>query len=336
VPEPRRPLLGPLRELDAELRRSPLSAEADARLRALVDGTRAPARRRSLALPIGAALAAAAAVLLLLVLRPFGPEPARPTLGGFTLIAGHAVAQSEGDAIRCESLHCALAVEALGANLRVERATRVRRRPGSAIELVGGAATVIVWRRPEGAPPVRLLVSHGAIEVLGTEFELRQEESGGWVRLGEGKIRFRAVDGREVLLAPGDRLAWPLPPPERGARDAGPAPAADASPRAPQPRRDAGRPLTASQAESLLDEVERLRSQGRYAEVARRLRDALPRVGDAATRERFSFELGTVLGQQLRATSEACAHWRRHLRRFGASRYGPEIRAAQRELACPE
>lgn len=333
MPEPRRPLLGPLRELDDELRRSPLSAEADARLRALVDGTRVPPRRRSLALPIGAALAAATAVLLLLVLRPFRPEPARPTLGGFTLIAGHTVAESEGDAIRCESLHCALAVEAIGANLRVERATRVRRRPGAAIELVGGAATVIVWRRPEGAP-VRLLVSHGAIEVLGTEFELRQEQGRGWVRLSEGKIRFRAVDGREVLLAPGDRLAWPLPPPPRARRDAGPTPAADAS--RPRPRYDAGRPLTTSQAESLLDEVERLRSQGRYGEVARRLRDALPRVSDAAMRERFSFELGTVLTQQLRATSEACAHWRRHLRRFGATRYGPEIRAAQRELACPE
>ena len=53
-----------------------------------------------------------------------------------------------------------------------------------------------------------------------------------------------------------------------------------------------------------------------------------------ATRERLSFELGSLLTYQLHDVKRACAHWDAHRRAYGNGRYDAEVRAAAERLAC--
>jgi len=324
--------LAQLREADEGLRAERLSPEADARLRALALGP-AP-RRRWLWLAAPVAALALALALGWLWSRRQPPSPRGPVeLGGFALLAGEA--SLGGGGVECRSGACALGAEELGVRLDLAREARLARE-GGALRLLLGEVTVSVRPRPRGQAPLRVQVSHGVIEVLGTVFVLSQRAEGGSVRLQRGAIRFVAVDGREVRLRPGEELRWPLPPPAATL----PAATGPSRPLATRPavlRPAASKPpLPPAELESLLDAVERLRSQARHEEAARRLREALPRIAERSTRERMSFELGTLLGQHLKQTAAACRHWRGHLKSFGARRYGVEIEAARRALGCPE
>jgi hypothetical protein len=226
----------------------------------------------------------------------------------------------------------------------------VRRREGHA-ELIRGTAVCTVKPAPRGQRrgPVKVFVSHGVIEVTGTVFHLSQGPRGGRVTLQRGAIRFIASeDGRSVALTPGQTLSWPLARQAAGAGKAG----GDASGIAPgdaghgpgtgpgtgpaaavKPRRPP--PLSPADAESLLERVARLRDQRRFVEAAAALQRGLPRVRDRGTRETFSYELGSILTHHLDDRGRACRHWRRHLRRYGAARYGHEINGALRKLSCP-
>jgi transmembrane sensor len=329
VPERRdsdhgRELLGPLRQLDRDLSAERLSPAAEQRLQRLVrEGV--PRSRRVLVPALVAAAAAAAVLLVLLVGRPAAPPPSAPArVGGFEVVQGEAAIGRE-QLVGCASASCTLRSADARTELVLARATRIRRR-GPHLQLASGRLVVEVQPRPR-KEPLRVYVSHGVIEVLGTRFTLWQGPAGGRVQLHRGSIRFLATSGEQRLLRPGAELAWPLPPPVP------PRVAAPVEP--PPPPSPPARRITREMAESLLDAVERLRSQGRYREAVRRLQASLPHVVDRVSRERLSFELGTILTHHLRETTAACRHWRRHLARFGRSRYGDEIDKARRQLGCP-
>jgi hypothetical protein len=325
APGPRGDFVERLRQADAELREQRLSPAAEARLRELIDGGIPRRRPWLLWAPVGAM---AAALLVLWVVLGRAPSPRGPAItpqvGGFALLEGRAEVEARG--VRCETERCTLSAADLRTQLTLSSRAVMQRR-GTDLALVVGEVTVVVERRLRAARPLRVQVSHGAIEVLGTVFAVSQRADGGQVELQRGVIRFLSSDGRAVMLRPGESLRWPLPPATR--------PAASAPVFAPlRPAASRPRALAPAEVESLLDLVERLRSQARYGEAARQLRQGLPRIADSSTRERMSYELGTLLGQHLRDAAAACRHWRRHLRSFGAVRYGVEIEAARRQLGC--
>lgn len=220
------------------------------------------------------------------------------------------------------------------------------RRETRGVRLVRGRIDVTVAHRPPAAATATILVSHGAIEVMGTAFTVVQDETGGRVTLREGNIRFQAADGVVVSLRPGEALGWPLPPafapplpsPLPSPPPPSGSPLAPSSPTEPAPWRT---PTSAASAgtrpaadEALLDHVEELRSRGRFEQAARALRRALPGASKPM-RELLSFELGSLLTHQIRDSRRACAQWAWHDRYFPDGRYRNEVARARHTLACP-
>lgn len=199
--------------------------------------------------------------------------------------------------------------------------------------------------------PVRVKVSHGVIEVRGTRFTITQRATDGEVTLHEGSIAFIFTDGSTELLKPGQTLRWPrviaappfdpepapapVPAPEPAPA---PAPAPDAS-SAPTPvvRRppvtDAGPVLTA---EAVLDRLAALRSQGAWGQAVVELEAALAAPLPVATKERLSFELGSILSDHLDDRRRACQRWQLHGKLFPRGRYAAEVAAVAERLKCEE
>jgi transmembrane sensor len=208
------------------------------------------------------------------------------------------------------------------------------RREAHGVRLVRGRIDVTVAHRPPGTAPATILVSHGAIEVMGTAFTVVQNRAGGRVALRDGNIRFRAGDGTVVSLRPGEALAWPVPP-------AVPAPSSLPPPTPPPATTPApSRAATSTSAaarpaadEALLDHVEELRSRGQFEQAARALRRALS-VEPNPMQEQLSFELGSLLTHQIRDGRRACLQWAWHDRHFPDGRYRREVGRARAALAC--
>lgn len=192
------------------------------------------------------------------------------------------------------------------------------------------------------AEPVRIAVSHGAIEVVGTRFTIHQGESSGSVTLHEGVIRFIAADATTTTLAPGETLEWPPAPraaraePEPEAAPVEPQPQPKAQPK-PQPKVTRREPTVIHETDAawLLEEVDTARSRGEYAEAVRLLDKGLAGIVSAATRERFSFELGSMLTWQL-TDPRACGHWRAHQAAFPNGRYAREVERAIVRAKCAQ
>ena len=87
-------------------------------------------------------------------------------------------------------------------------------------------------------------------------------------------------------------------------------------------------------AQWLLEEVDVLRSRGEYPEAVRLLDKGLGGLVSAATRERFSFELGSILSYQVGDRTRACAHWEKHRAQFRGGRYAREVDAAREKVKC--
>lgn len=344
--EMRRPLLPRLREADAILGEQALSAAAEERLQQLVSGGPPPRTKLRVSLAAaGLAAAACAALALLLWPRPAAHRAPGPVeLAGFRVIAGDAAEDQR--ALRCASARCVLRAVDQRARLRLERGARVRRRSGD-VQVVAGRLLCEVDPRAPRRRPFKMIVSHGAIEVLGTQFSVEQGERGGAVVLHHGAIRFVADSGEVVRLSPGERLVWPLP---RSATAAPPTPAPQPTTTRPPVQRTArsaaprtgavdatadGSTAPLSAVESVLEEVERLRSQGRYAAAAARLRQGFEAADSEADRERLSYERGAILTDHLANARAACRHWAAHLARFGRRRYGALIDKARAQLRCP-
>jgi len=344
------------RDFDAELRAEEVSRQAEgipagtersvwARLqpamrggRAADDGGRAPrgaaTRRWRLGAIAGAAALAAAGVLVAVTtLRPAA------RLGGLEVArrSDDLVARVDGGLVAIERGAAALIDRPSGLTIETAGAVSLRREPRG-VRLVRGRVDVTAAHRPAGAEPSAILVSDGAIEVMGTAFTVVQDAAGGRVALREESIRFRATGGAVMGLRPGEALAWPLPPAPP------PAPTQPATPRppAPPPAPPTTRPAPAPPAapadrpapdEALLDHIEELRSRHRFEEAARVLRRALPAQPEPM-RERLSFELGSLLTHQIRDARRACAQWAWHDRHFRDGRYRDEVARARQSLGC--
>jgi transmembrane sensor len=207
------------------------------------------------------------------------------------------------------------------------------RREAEGLRILRGTAELEVRHRPRGTAPAVVLVSGGAIEVMGTRFTLTQGEIGGTVTLQEGAIRFRPHRGPEVNLRPRQTLTWPAPPapPSLPAVAGTPLPPTDTRGAAPPLPSAPRRPVLTM--EELLQEVDVLRSRRQYEAAARQLRQAL-RTQPPASRERLSFELGSLLTYQLRDARRACAQWTWHRGQYASGRYQAEVQRAMASLQC--
>jgi transmembrane sensor len=314
----------------------------DARVSRALAGPR-PAQRW----PVLAAFAAAAAGLVVWISS--GPR----VVDGFEVESGAALKVAEGWQALPEVDRLPRWVD-LAQQIRFESSgSFTLRREAEQIRLVEGEVTLDVQPRPSGVTPVRIRVSHGIIEVLGTRFTLIQRRDGGSVTLYRGTIRFLSTDGRSTQLSPTQTLAWPLPPEETTApvplpvppavtvepsadlpvKTAPVPPAAAVEPSAARP----GKPAVDSGdgLDTLLERIFALRSRGLFREAATELRSALREQRSASDDERLSFELGSILTYQLRAADEACAHWAAHRQRFSPGHYEPEVAGARAALECP-
>lgn len=304
---------GGLRELDEGSADMP--ADADDRLRERLFRKQAPGFRWWLP-----AAATAAALTVTLVIC----WPARDTaIGGFEVhpAPGARAELTAAGTVKAQAGSATLTDVAQQAELQLRAGAEVSRL-GTGARVHRGMVRFDVVHTGKRAAAYQVEVSDGVIDVLGTAFSIEQREGGGSVALERGSIRFRGADGREVLLAPGESLEWPLPsPPAQGPADEPAAPVAQKAP--------AREPALSS--EAALEKVAVLRSRGRYEEAVAVLTRTLEQPGlSASTRDRLRFEIGSILTHQLRDPVRACAWWSAH----PSQRYGVEVDAAVQLLGC--
>jgi transmembrane sensor len=338
-----------LRAADHLMTELGVPVEVDLRLRRrLQEVEQGGPRRRARWVPIAAtaSIVIAAATVLFIVSPPTltRVHHTSASIGGLDVVRPTSDLRSSVGAnqlVDIETGGCTLVDADRGISLVVTSPVRVRK-DADGVRVARGTVDVRVEKRRSGLEPVRILVSGGLIEVMGTRFTVEQGEASGRVRLHDGAIRFRSGDGRVVDLHPGDSLAWPLPAPpravEESARDA-------ASPRAPiattkkaQRDRATAPSISATEfarSEELLERIAVMRSRGQYRQAVQELSDGLDEKLAPAARERLSFELGSLLTYQLR-DGKGCRHWDDHVDRFPAGRYDEEIRQAREHLGCAD
>jgi len=288
----------------------------------------APAFPRPGVIVAGLACVAALAMVLLFIV------PARPPgeLNGFPVT--HA-----SEDLRASVVGADLEIQAGQVILRDEQqdmelsvvSPATLRREDRSVRLVRGTARFSVTPREPAKGLAVVLVSGGAIEVLGTQFTVEQGLESGQVAVSVGKIRFVPLSpGEPKFVSAGESLQWPMktPPPVI----ATPSPMLTPVPEPelePEQKRVAATPSV----EEVLREVDVLRSRRQFERAARLLSRAMggqPRY----TRERLSYELGSLMTHQLRDRKRACGHWRVHEREFRAGRYAEEISQARALLRC--
>lgn len=209
------------------------------------------------------------------------------------------------------------------------------------VRVLRGITRVVVPKQHDA--PVRVFVSHGQIEVLGTSFTVEQGSTGGRVQLHEGRIEFSDEEGRLRRLQPGASLRWPLKtresPQVRPQEELDQQDDLEAKPKTAQknpPPRDSERRQEFRRADfnALQRTLDRLRAQEDYPGVTRALTRALTQARGTIFSEELSYELGDVLTYHGVDPERACQHWRRHLKQFRAGRYQRLIKQAQASLAC--
>ena len=85
----------------------------------------------------------------------------------------------------------------------------------------------------------------------------------------------------------------------------------------------------------MLDRIASRRARGEYRELAADLAAAMERERRPLTRERLSFELGTVLEASTSTMRRGLArYWATHLRTFAGGRYLEEVSDARKVLGC--
>ena len=338
-----------LKHADEALAEQGMSREADRRLRERLGLSGATHRFSWRPLAVGA-LAAACAVLVVALINAPRHEP---QMGGFVLREASSdfdAVSSPDRTVSIKSGKVTLVDAEQGVSLASLGQGSVRKERGG-VRVVKGEFETAVVRRAQGEAPCRVFVSHGAIEVLGTRFTVRQRDDGGTVTLHEGKIRFvNQDDGRVVSLAPGESLTWPLPPPGAPVEmpqiepprpeEPTPPPAVKPLPIPARPVPEPVKPVVepeAARIEDLLQRIDEMRGRGQYDAAAAELSKALSAAGwGEATRERLSFELGIIWSRPGSDGERACGHWRTHEKAFPRGRYDREIGQAVKRLGCPE
>ena len=310
-----------LERADLAIERVALSPEADLRFRHRLREARTPKARRWL-LPT---MALAACAVLVFLGRP------SPHLGRLVVTRASAdfAAHIDGDRLRIEGGSASLFDATWGVTLE-NRGPLVLQLGADGVRVERGRVEVGVDKRRAGTPPARIFVSHGIIAVMGTHFTIEQREDAGSVVLHDGAITFTRTDGSALSVRPGETVAWPLPAPEP-VRLPAPQAVAPVRPRPPASVRPAPERFDLDQ---LLERVASLRSRGRYEEGVEQLASALSHEPSTATKERLSFELGSLLTYQVRDAKRACAHWAAHRRTYERGRYDAEVRTATQHLSC--
>ncbi|MCC6334804.1 MAG: FecR domain-containing protein [Myxococcales bacterium] len=327
-----------LREADAVWAQSvpgPLATRLDARLR---DSLKP---RRSLRWGDLGLVGAGAVVGAVLVVALYRPAPRPSAEAAPAQVAGFQVARATPEApvvaVASDEVRVDEELELYDAarQLRVTASagTTLKREPRG-VRLVKGQGVFRVAKQPQRPEPVRVLVSGGDIEVRGTRFTVTQGADGtGHVTLEEGAIDFRFPSGRVKAVSPGETVHWPEEPEELAPLpELPPPPAKPARPTANW--NDFDRRL---RSEVVLKRVMALRQQGRWAECLEELERALE-LPDAAygpgTRERLSWELGSVLTWPQHHQGAACWHWTIHLKTYPRGRYALEATRAMDALGC--
>ncbi len=218
-------------------------------------------------------------------------------------------------------------------------------RDGDQLAIRAGEVQVTVEPRRAGQQPVRIAVSHGTLEVVGTRFTIRQRVDGGTVEVHDGVVRFLS-DRVTREVAAGESLEWPVklaaasptlvpeatvaePPAEPTSVPPNPA-----KKQRPRPTRAEPAVIRETDAAWLLEEVDLLRSRREYGEAVRLLDKGLAGIVSARTRERFSFELGSILTYQQGDSTRACRQWKAHEAAFPGGRYAAEVQSAMEKAGC--
>lgn len=360
-----------LREQDLRLRQTPVSLATQTRivrqLREAVATRRPHDARwvRLLAVCVLAGLAVALAWGKLHrtapVASPGGDVAATNSLGGPAPCTVHQDHEAVDFSGRC-------VVQLASVSVRTDAESKIRNTQ-EGVQVLRGSAWFEVAHVPAGAPPVRVRVGGGVIEVLGTKFSVDQNDRDGSVDLLEGRIRFVAMDGALVDIRPGERFRWtnasvpaavnvPSTPVESAgtkavdrtaARSAstsrpGSLPRSTASPpmdrHVPEVRGDAGpmvaidgREAVRASAEAAASRVMQLRAEGRYGEAMTALAALHGANVDKHTAEVLSFEEGNIL-EHLEDRSAVCGHWRQHLARFPEGQYRLFVTEKLSHLGC--
>ncbi|MCR9159427.1 MAG: FecR domain-containing protein [Nannocystaceae bacterium] len=187
--------------------------------------------------------------------------------------------------------------------------------------------------------PIRVAVPQGEIVVVGTRFRVVVDGTRTEVELYEGALEFRDESGKVTPIFAGQLIGFggtaapvpPVAPAVEPARDeAAPAPVRPS----PRSKPAAEHAPASSDAGPVIEEAERFRREGRYAEAATVLRDALKRRWPRRTAEVLSYELGRILERRMKDAPAACEHWQAHLKRFERSRYRARIERSMKTLAC--
>jgi hypothetical protein len=346
VAEDRR-LVARLTAADRSLREERLPPRAVRRIaNRIAQEIERPTRARRLGwIPMLTFVAGAALVLMFVAWANSGEDTAppevasRPATDAWARISGPDCHHREldGDALEisgaCEAvtLEPAMRIQTVAeAALGLER-RRVRLQRGSALFDVD----------PVVGDPVRIVVPGGEIVVIGTRFRVVIHDRGGQVDLYEGRLEFHADDGTTTPIVAGQQFAFGTrrtatrKEPTRDATPREPEPAAIASPRKIKRPPVATEPPPAEpSAAQIIEAVQQLRRRGEYERAASRLREALGQRWPTRTADVLSYELGTILARHLHDRDHACTHWRRHLERFGATRYRRQVLDSIATLDC--
>lgn len=241
---------------------------------------------------------------------------------------------------------CQLSWEAAAASITTYSDTILTLVQPETLELRRGEVTIKVTPRPKQRSSVRVNVSGGVIEVMGTTFTIQEDGERGQVALHEGKIRFTHTDGRRVVLLPGQSLSWPAqlaqapvkpaPAPEPTTEQPTtptPAPSNTIATSVATPKPKLNKPKRAPDAKALA-QIAKWRRVGDYERALEALGALEGPDLDPRSAEIISYEIGDILTHQLKHSARACARWRKHLRTHRRGTYARAAKAAQRELEC--
>ena len=324
-----------LRELDNELENERMPASSTSRIaRALSDHGEPRSTFAARWLP-AATFAAGAAVAIIAVAYGAGRSaeeadslskaPPQPMLGAFVIEGDGCQATASDFATRLQG-ECRLLSERITIQTWDHASLAADDRY---VRVLEGHVVFDVRKATANQPSVKIAVSHGIIEVVGTRFAIDQSESQGHVDLFEGKVMFYGYGGDVTAVNPGQRHSW-------GDGVATPVVVVvdddEISP--PVATKKKAKPAGPSDATAVIERVNELRAQGRYKKAVEVLRRALRRRWDPRTAQVLSYELGELYHRHIGDRRSACAHLRRHRAKYPGGRYKDAVDATLTKLEC--
>jgi hypothetical protein len=180
--------------------------------------------RRSRWLAVAAVVALVAVTAALLVAKPFVPATSIGSisrLGGGELEVRFGIFQRRklvaGDALRVGDRFTTrgpvLVNFTHGGTLRMAKGTRVGVTAASQLSLDRGLVYLDFPATPSDSNPLRVITREGAVEHVGTEFEVMSNDQAVRIRVREGRIRFigtsstLVADAGTELLASGNKIS---------------------------------------------------------------------------------------------------------------------------------